>query len=197
MHSTRFLGAIAVGSFGLGSILGINKNDILQTFGIETRTVIKNSLPQVRASSVIPYDNKNVTTTFPKPNTGKLSDIMRFGFPSYENLRTFDDFVLSYDRRNRNANWVFEHLTKEKVTKAPNINRDDSQFKPDSGVHEYFRSTNDDFKKSGFDRGHLAAAGNHRWSQKALDETFHLSNISPQVHRNNILIKKLFIMIKI
>ncbi len=34
---------------------------------------------------------------------------------------------------------------------------------------------------SGFDRGHLAAAGNHRQSQDVCDETFVLSNVAPQV----------------
>jgi len=34
---------------------------------------------------------------------------------------------------------------------------------------------------SGFDRGHLAPAGNHKKSQELCDETFYLSNISPQV----------------
>ena len=48
-------------------------------------------------------------------------------------------------------------------------------------VHVYHRSTNQDYKGSGFDRGHLAAAANHKWSQKAMDDTFILSNVSPQV----------------
>lgn len=34
---------------------------------------------------------------------------------------------------------------------------------------------------SGFDRGHLAAAGNHKQSQDTCDETFYLSNMAPQV----------------
>jgi len=38
-----------------------------------------------------------------------------------------------------------------------------------------------DYKGSGYDRGHMAAAGNHRHSQAAMDQTFVLSNISPQV----------------
>nr|XP_010586288.1 endonuclease G, mitochondrial [Loxodonta africana] len=37
----------------------------------------------------------------------------------------------------------------------------------------------------GFDRGHLAAAANHRWSQKAMDDTFYLSNVAPQVPHLN------------
>lgn len=43
------------------------------------------------------------------------------------------------------------------------------------------RSTNQDYKRSGYDRGHLAAAGNHRVCQEHVDETFYLTNIAPQV----------------
>jgi DNA/RNA endonuclease G (NUC1) len=48
-------------------------------------------------------------------------------------------------------------------------------------VTERFRSQNSDYLKSGYDRGHLAAAGNHRSSQKLVDQTFYLSNMAPQV----------------
>lgn len=44
-----------------------------------------------------------------------------------------------------------------------------------------FRATNKDYKNSGFDRGHLAAAGNHKASQELIKQTFVLSNIAPQV----------------
>lgn len=43
------------------------------------------------------------------------------------------------------------------------------------------RATNNDYKQSGYDRGHLAAAGNHRICQEHVDQTFYLSNITPQV----------------
>ncbi|KAJ0069071.1 hypothetical protein NL108_017343, partial [Boleophthalmus pectinirostris] len=47
-------------------------------------------------------------------------------------------------------------------------------------VHEFHRATNADFKGSGFDRGHMAAAANHKWSQSAMDDTFLLTNVAPQ-----------------
>ena len=33
----------------------------------------------------------------------------------------------------------------------------------DKSIPKMFQSTNDDYYKSGYDRGHLAAAANHRW----------------------------------
>ncbi|GFX09852.1 endonuclease G, mitochondrial [Trichonephila clavipes] len=109
-----------------------------------------------------------------------VSRTMRFGFPSYDTIRTMKSYVLSYDRRNRVPNWVFEHLTPELIAYDENINRSKSEFFEDNSIHVYFRSTNADYKHSGFDRGHLAAAGNHRSKQEYLDDTFVLSNITPQ-----------------
>jgi endonuclease G len=44
-----------------------------------------------------------------------------------------------------------------------------------------FRSTLEDFIGSGFDRGHLVAAGNHVSNSSAYRHTFLLSNVVPQV----------------
>lgn len=44
-----------------------------------------------------------------------------------------------------------------------------------------------DYKKSGYDRGHLAAAGNHQSNQHHCNETFHLTNMAPQVHESIFL----------
>lgn len=106
---------------------------------------------------------------------------MKFGFPSLDNIRSFDDYILSYDRKIRSASWVFEHLTADHVKHNKDVDRSKSDFKVDESIHHYFRADNSDYKKSGYDRGHLAAAGNHKIHQRHLDQTFYLSNISPQV----------------
>jgi endonuclease G len=54
-------------------------------------------------------------------------------------------------------------------------------FKEDSTLDPRFRSHLDDFKNSGYDRGHMAPAANHKRSQEAMDDTFILTNVSPQV----------------
>ncbi|VDM70467.1 unnamed protein product, partial [Strongylus vulgaris] len=63
------------------------------------------------------------------------------------------------------------------------VDRSICEFRADSSIHKYFQSENTDYKGSGYDRGHLAAAGNHRRSQNSVDQTFLLSNMSPQVGR--------------
>ena len=170
-----------LGSLGGGVFLGANLHENVRAY-LNMKGHVLRGFPTVYASTVIPYQNPTpAVSTDMKNRNNNLNEIMKHGFPSFENIRTFDDFALSYDRRNRNPNWVLEHLTKEKVTNVPGIDRAKSEFITDEKIHPYFRATNADFKRSGYDRGHLAAAGNHRWSQTAMNETFHLSNISPQV----------------
>lgn len=112
-----------------------------------------------------------------------LKKSARFGLPSKDNIRLFDDFVLSYDRRLRSAIWVLEHLTKEKL--AGPGDRDRSKFHEDAAINECFRATDADYRYSHYDRGHLAAAANHKSSQEALDQTFTYSNITPQTNSLN------------
>jgi endonuclease G len=106
---------------------------------------------------------------------------MKYGFPGLDHIRSFDDYVLSYDRKTRTAHWVFEHLTAEHIKKNDAVDRSKCDFKPDESIHPFFRADNSDYRKSGYDRGHLAAAGNHKRDQKHVEQTFYLSNISPQV----------------
>lgn len=72
-------------------------------------------------------------------NGKRVSEIMKYGFPGLDNVRSYSDYVLSYDRRNRVAHWVFEHLTAESVKSNPSVDRNKCDFKPDESIHPYFR----------------------------------------------------------
>lgn len=115
------------------------------------------------------------------PSAPRVTQIMRYGFPGLTNVRARDDYVISYDARTRVPYWVCEHLTADRIAKNPEVDRAKCDFHEDLSIHEYFRSENRDYKGSGFDRGHMAAAGNHKLSQKDCHETFLLSNMAPQV----------------
>ncbi|XP_049618709.1 endonuclease G, mitochondrial isoform X2 [Syngnathus scovelli] len=104
--------------------------------------------------------------------------VMKYGFPSLSNIRTRESYVSSYDPRTRTPAWVIERLSGDTLGGA--ADRACCDFKEDDSVHFYHRATNADYKGSGLDRGHMAAAANHKWSQKAMDDTFYLSNVAPQ-----------------
>lgn len=85
-------------------------------------------------------------------------------------------YSLSYNESYEQANWVAYELTKEEtISHFERTNKFliDDQVKTGS-------ATNDDYKKSGYDRGHLAPAGDMSWSEEAMKESFYYSNISPQ-----------------
>ena len=85
-------------------------------------------------------------------------------------------YTVSYNEQRRNPNWVAYKLTAEEVD---GTEPRDSKFIPDPKVIGR-QAVDDDYKHSGWDRGHLAPAADMKWSEQAMDESFYLSNISPQ-----------------
>lgn len=88
-----------------------------------------------------------------------------------------EGYTLCYDGRNRIPLWVFETLSKESL--KGEVSRKRGFFQIDKEVYEHHRSGLEDYKGSGFDRGHLAPAANHTFSKNALKESFLLSNMAP------------------
>ncbi|KAH8389673.1 hypothetical protein KR215_008017 [Drosophila sulfurigaster] len=177
MRSILTIGATALGAFYLGSYTERRSSN-----EVTTATEKFQRLPglpvfaTVSAAALIPAGEQNLTA---KPS--RISQIMKYGFPGLDHVRSQSDYVLSYDRRNRVPHWVFEHLTAESVARNDAVDRSKSDFKPDESIHPFFRAQNTDYRRSGYDRGHMAAAGNHRLHQKHCDDTFLLSNMAPQV----------------
>nr|XP_030142668.3 endonuclease G, mitochondrial [Taeniopygia guttata]XP_030142669.3 endonuclease G, mitochondrial [Taeniopygia guttata] len=116
--------------------------------------------------------------SLPAPPGSGRTELSKYGLPGLAQLRSRESYVLCYDPRSRSALWVIEQLNRD--TLSGSSDRAACDFQEDDSVHEYHRATNADYRGSGFDRGHLAAAANHKWSQKAMRDTFYLSNIAPQ-----------------
>lgn len=85
-------------------------------------------------------------------------------------------FTLSYNEEHEQAEWVYYKLTPEFVTGQ--LNRSDN-FRPDTMVSTGSASL-DDYKSSGYDRGHLCPAGDMKINDTAMQESFYMSNMSPQ-----------------
>ncbi|KAL6309149.1 hypothetical protein BKA93DRAFT_724587 [Sparassis latifolia] len=99
-------------------------------------------------------------------------------------------YVAGYDRRLRHPAWTAEHLTLASLGKSaaepgPSSgvagDRSQSAFTEDQSIPALFRAKLQDYFRSGYDRGHMVPAADAKISQTAMDETFLLTNITPQV----------------
>eukprot|EP01117_Protostelium_nocturnum_P018390 TRINITY_DN767_c0_g1_i2.p1 TRINITY_DN767_c0_g1~~TRINITY_DN767_c0_g1_i2.p1 ORF type:complete len:389 (-),score=159.76 TRINITY_DN767_c0_g1_i2:123-1289(-) len=114
--------------------------------------------------------------------------ILKYGIPGTTNIRFYEGFVASFDYRTRNACWTCQLLKMDPDSdqKEKSASREHSTFKEDTSIPEMFRSKLSDYRGSGFDRGHLVPAADlNFYSQKAMDDTFYLTNISPQTPQFN------------
>ncbi|KAI9166647.1 Mitochondrial nuclease [Paramyrothecium foliicola] len=107
--------------------------------------------------------------------------LFEYGFPGpVADVAARSALISSYDRRTRNPHWVVEHITPASLA-VRNGDRKNSAFLEDDSVPPKFRALLKDYHRSGYDRGHQVPAADAKWSQKAMDETFYLSNMCPQV----------------
>ncbi len=90
-------------------------------------------------------------------------------------------YTLSYNSRYRIPNWVAWELLDSEL--YGDFDRKE-QFTPDplvKGRQAYDR----DYVGSGWDRGHMAPAGDMKWSSQTMEESFYLTNVCPQNHNLN------------
>lgn len=119
------------------------------------------------------------TTSTAFSNNGKSFDFLPTS--TTNEIVVHDNYTLSYNEKYEQAEWVAYELKQDKT-----------------GYHDYQRPffIEDDkvrtgsadwrnYKRSGYDKGHLCPAGDRKFSKKAYDETFLTSNISPQKHDFN------------
>lgn len=85
-------------------------------------------------------------------------------------------FSLGYSEEHEQAAWVGYLLSRQH---AENRYKRRNNFKADPLVHSG-SARRQDYRQSGFDRGHLAPAADLDFSRQALNESFYMSNISPQ-----------------
>ncbi|KAJ7771800.1 hypothetical protein B0H16DRAFT_1514773 [Mycena metata] len=117
-----------------------------------------------------------------------VRDVLKYGNPGpIADALARKAYVAAYDRRLRHSAWTAEHLTAASIARPPTtdtsgpVDRGKSKFIEDEDLPIPFRARLADYFKSGYDRGHMVPAADAKSSQEAMDETFLLSNIAPQV----------------
>ncbi|MEF1173661.1 DNA/RNA non-specific endonuclease [Vibrio sinaloensis] len=105
---------------------------------------------------------------------------LAMGAPSElsDQLLCRDGYAVGYNYQTKNADWVAYHLTAESVNAS--YKRSNS-FKIDAELPDYAQSTLDDYRSSGYDRGHLAPSAAMDFTQESMKQSFLMSNMSPQL----------------
>ena len=110
------------------------------------------------------------------------TDNLELGVPgASDKVVDREGYALGYKAAWKTARWVMYRLTDDEV--LTQVARRSNEFAPDPEI------TNgpqlDDYRGSGYDRGHLAPAADMKWSRQAMTECFYLSNMVPQDRGNN------------
>lgn len=91
-------------------------------------------------------------------------------------------FTLSFNLKHNNPNWVAWELERSETTGS--LKRTDD-FEPDTSLPRAHQVTTNDYRRSGYDRGHQVPAADMKWSPRAMADCFLMSNICPQTHGLN------------
>ena len=89
----------------------------------------------------------------------------------------YNGFTLCYNEPYRIPLWVAYELTSEE-TDGP-VKRRGKYFYIDRGV-SYTQGDNSDYSGSSWSRGHMAPAGDFKWNEQSMWDTFSFTNICPQ-----------------
>lgn len=151
-------------------------------------------LPQQPHPVSVPPPSVGANAPSPQPQTPPLAPprttfnypvdpagILQYGFPGpiSDTLLTLP-LTGAFDRRTRNPAWVAEHITPQSIAQN-NADRRHSTFTEDITIPGLFRAKLSDYFRSGYDRGHQVPAADAKWSQDAMNATFSLTNMCPQV----------------
>ena len=124
-----------------------------------------------------PAISKNTTLSAHVKRADNNEHIL-FGYPGHEKIILYrKGYVLGYNPEKKVADWVSYHFTDAYCVK--NIERTED-FRPDSDLLPGQRAELEDYKGSGYDRGHLAPAADMARDAQTMSESFLLSNMTPQ-----------------
>lgn len=156
------------------TIARINKGDLLKLIRKEENSCLvlfkgqEGYVSTLVLDRPLPSDKTTTTTT--------TTDIINYLPVSNGEVVNHSYYSLSYSEPNEQAEWVYYRLSEDLL--SGNVSRTDN-FKADRFITTLSAGPKD-YSGSGYDRGHLCPAGDMTFNTVAMNESFYMSNMSPQ-----------------
>ena len=124
----------------------------------------------------------NASTDTTPTSTLKYGDLESVIIPDIHpsEIVKYEGMTISFNKALHIPNWVAWELTANEV--AGEMPRSEN-FRADEDVEGSAEKW--DYSYSGYDRGHMAPAGDMKWSEKAMSESFYMTNMCPQAKALN------------
>lgn len=98
-----------------------------------------------------------------------------------QNIIVHNSYILNYSEEDEQAYWVIYNIIPSLLDKSIARTND---FRADKMISS-FSANHKDYKKSGYDRGHLKPSNASKTSKLDVSESFYYSNMSPQAPQFN------------
>ena len=92
------------------------------------------------------------------------------------NGKDYPTYSLEYSYKYKHSYWIAYRFDN---TTGGNVGRNEA-YKPDPELPSQYAAKHNDYTNSGYTRGHLCASSDRQYSKEANQQTFYMSNISPQ-----------------
>ena len=112
-----------------------------------------------------------------EPRTGENKQAINSELSRTDDVIEYLGYSVSYNKDRKIPNWVsYELLASE--TDGP-YSRKGKNFRQDLSL-SLPQAEDNDYRNSGWSRGHMAPAGDFKWSDDAMWDTFYFTNCCPQ-----------------
>lgn len=158
---------------------------MIRKLGIQVRPTFAYALP-VLMLLALPMAARGASTECPAHYAGASApDLINPKLAAKTRELCYSAFAVLHSGVTRTPLYAVEHLTRDSVAAAKGLDRPEaSAFHAETALPPDERAELADFKRSGFDRGHMAPNGDMP-TPKAQQESFTLANMIPQVGESN------------